>query len=302
MKPVLFMFVSACLLCGFILPAEAQKLTPMRVTAERVNLRAKPTLNAEVVGQLQENAQVSVRSIQDEWVEIVPPETIDLWVHRDFVRMGVVQTKNLNVRAGPGINYNVVGDLNRGDAVVPRGEFGEWLKIAPPENSSLWMHSEYVESVRPSFIRRSPQPAPQPQPATTRATVRRPAPVITPVPPAAPPQEPQMVVQAAATGEESQLPDNWELVPLEGQGKRVEREGVLRQVGFLLGRPTRYRLVRYEGNTLVTICYIRGNRAQLNDWIGERLLIRGREYWIKDSEYPVLIVEQLLPRLQRLPR
>ena len=295
----LTILITAILVCGAIPAISAQRVTTMKVSGERVNVRARPSLNAEVVGQLSDGQTVSVKSIQNEWVEIVMPTTMDLWAHKDFVRMGTVQTKKLNVRAGPGINYNVVGVLQRGDQVIPRGEFGEWIKIAPPEAASVWIHQDYIERAQRVDKKRAARRKRTVEPSV----VRRPVPVAVPAHTRASQTQPRVVVAAVDGGAESQLPADWKLVPLEGQGKQVEREGILRQVGFLFGRPTRFRLVRDDGNnTLVTICYVRGNRKQLDDWVGERLMLRGREYWIRESEYPVLIVEQMIPRLRTLPR
>jgi len=84
---------------------------PVTVTADRVNLRAAAREMAEVVGQVNEGTVLASKSIGQKWVEIVPPETVNLWVHRDFVHDGIVATRKLNVRAGPGINFSVVGRL-----------------------------------------------------------------------------------------------------------------------------------------------------------------------------------------------
>jgi len=92
------------------------------------------------------------------------------------------------------------------------------------------------------------------------------------------------------------VPEDLKLIPLEGQGKMVQREGVLRLAGFVFGRPSRYRLVRQEGNRIETLCYVRGNNAQLSTFTGRRLLVRGREYWVQGVRDPVVIPEQIIPR------
>ena len=122
---------------------------PVRVLSDRVNLRAAPQLTAEVVAQVDENDVLQAREIGAEWVEVVTPTNVDGWIHREFYVDGRVNVKKLNVRAGPGINYKVLGEMRRNDPVEVRGEFGEWLKIAPPPDSSVWISSAYVESARP---------------------------------------------------------------------------------------------------------------------------------------------------------
>ncbi|HDL77883.1 MAG TPA: SH3 domain-containing protein, partial [Lentisphaerae bacterium] len=83
------------------------------ITGDRVNLRSRPGPKGEVVAQLSKNTRVRVRSVQGDWLEVVPPQSVDLWVHSAFVSNGVVTVRTLNVRAGPSINYWVVGRLQK---------------------------------------------------------------------------------------------------------------------------------------------------------------------------------------------
>ena len=284
-----------------VLPAEAAT-TRGQIIGDNVNLRAKDLPEAEVVTQLNDGDAVEIKGNSGDWAEVVPPEKADLWVHKDFVQDGVVRGKTLNVRAGPGINFNVVGTLSRGDKVTVRGEMTEWYKIAPPAACSLWVSRQYVGSPskpKPEPERPRPVVPPARQTATVPAPVRRPddARVEQPAPQRQTVTIPPRVVAAApaAEGVQSDLPANWKLIPLEGQGKRIERSGRLRSVGWRLRRPSHFRLVRYlDSGRFETICYIRGNREQLSEWVDEEIGIRGREYWIQNEKYPVVVVDQLM--------
>jgi len=271
--------------------------TKVRINGQRVNLRSRPELNAEVVGQMAEGDVVVAKSFEGQWVEIDVPESIDVWVHGDFVSDNRVVASRLHVRGGPGINYGVLGELERGDTVTRRDEFGEWLKIAPPTGASVWVSRDYIEVLQPEkpampAVRTHVAEARQRQPVSsaTRQPVTRASRSVVPVKP----QE-----EAPEEAEEKpQVPPDMKLIPLPGQGKLVQREGVLRLAGFIIGRPSRYRLVRQQGNRIETICYVRGNNAQLGGFVGDRLLIRGREYWVKGVKNAVVIPEQIVPRAQ----
>lgn len=298
-KRFLTAFCAALWLAG---QAAGAAETRVRVTGQRVNLRARADLGAEVVGQVPNGEVLVARSFQDDWVEVVPPDSVDLWVHRDFVRDNIVTASKLYVRAGAGINYSVVGSLSRGQYIAPKGEFGEWIRIAPPTDASLWVSRGYVEVLQPEkpvparVQRAAPAavPAPTPAAAPAAATVVRPAPSrVTPVPPQA--------VAAPAEVAQPRMPTDLALIPLEGQGRSVQREGVLLVSAFVIKRPSRYRLVRQVGNRVETICYIRGDRGEIGSYVGERLLVRGREYWVKGVRYPVVVADQVIPR-QSSPR
>jgi hypothetical protein len=91
-------------------------------------------------------------------------------------------------------------------------------------------------------------------------------------------------------------PPGLALIPFEGQGRSVQQDGVLKYTGHLLNRPARFRLVKSEGHQLETLCYVYGNDTQLNTFLGRRLLIRGREYWVRGVQVPVVVPDQIIPR------
>jgi len=282
----------------------------VRVVGQRVNLRAQADLKAEVVGQVADGEILEARSIGDAWVEVAPPDSVDLWVHKDFVQGGKVVATELKVRGGPGINYRVVATLPRGAEVKVRGEFTDWLKIAPPPGASLWVSRSYVEPVgasRPPAAESAAAPAGADAPADSAPTVA--ASSIPPPPPVSPSAPPppapaagtmasQRVVRVQ-TGREPVVkppPAGLVLIPFEGQGRSVQQDGVLKHAGNLLGRPSRFRLVNPGGNQLGTLCYVYGNNAQLETFVGRRLLIRGREYWVRGVQYPVVVPDQIIPK------
>lgn len=299
MKQLFVLIVTWACLAG---PTSGQDTTPVRVTGQRVNLRAKADLQSEVVGQVGDGDVLSVKSFQDEWVEVVPPESVDLWVYREFVQDNKVAGTKLYVRAGPGINYTVVGMLGRDEKISPRGEFGEWIRIAPPASCSLWVSRAYLEGGAPEKARPPPTPPEAVSPLAPSAAKPAEPPVVTVAPrPVAPvvraPAEAPATVAAPPRKVSGPVPPaDLQLIPLEGQGHSVQREGVLRLAGFVIGRPSRFRLVQYIGSRIETICYVRGNNAQLTELLGQRLLVRGNEYWVRGVRHPVVIPEQIVPR------
>lgn len=264
-------------------------LTPVVVHGARVNLRAKPAADAEPVGKVAEGAVLQAKSFRDDWVEVVPPESVELWVHRDFVKDQTVTAEKLYIRTGRSINHSVVGTMARGEHLTVRGEFQDWLKIAPSPAASLWVSRKLVEL----------QTAPPVKAAEAGPALPPPPPVaITVTETNAPTATAGALEQTVAPVAGDFLPADIKtsLVPLEGQGKVVQLEGVLRVVGFGFRQPSRYRLVRLEGRSVATLCYVRGNSEQLNSLLDQRLLIQGRQYWVHGADYPVIIPERISPR------
>lgn len=290
----------------------AETGTAVKVTGKRINLRARPELTAEVIGQVGDDIILWALTFQDEWVEVAAPESVDVWVHKDFVADSRVVADRLYVRGGPGITWQTVGQMARGDPVVIRGEFGDWLKIAPPPSCTLWVSRKYVEVLEPK------KPAPPPPVAAVRESPPQPAPrestrgvTVASRPAVASRDRAQATTGSSAASEPvapvsadttpAPPPPDLKLIPLEGQGRRVQREGYLRLAGFVLGRPSRYRLAVQQGQRIQTICYVRGNNSQLASFLGRRVLIRGREYWVRGVKDPVLVPEEIVP-YARSPR
>ncbi len=295
---------------ALVATAGAEELSA-RIKADRVNLRAKPDTSSEVVAQANAEDRLAVVSVRDEWVEVVPPDAVDVWTHTDFVKDGVSTVSALNLRAGPGINYSIVGTVGRGGAVAVRGQFGEWLKVAPT-HATLWVSRPFVDIVSPVAAVGAPvpvvspsvvsEPPPPAEPALELPMLppAEPAPPVTAMPlselPPAPPISP-VVAPAPGAAIAVPPPPDLRLVPLEGQGRSVSREGELKPAPFLFGRPSAYRLVKKEGVQLVTVCYIRGNSAQLNSLMNEQLTVFGREYWVQGVKQPVVVLERIERRV-----
>ena len=287
------MVFAGSLVCALSQPLRADDHVAA-IKNDRVNLRAKPDLSAEVVSQANAGDRLAVVSLQDGWVGVTPPAGVDVWAHRDFIKDGTSTVKSLNLRAGPGINYSIVGTLNRGEAVEVRGQFGEWIKVAA-DRATLWVSSEFVDVVTPV---RMGEPIPVPvaasdvAPSTPTTESASEGSVVLPAPEPvamAGVQEPAPVLAPSAKAPPADL----RLVPLEGQGRLVQREGELKPAPLLFGRPSSFRLVKREGVQLVTICYVRGNTAQLNSLMNENLIVHGREYWVQGIRQPVVVLERI---------
>ena len=140
----------------------------LEVTGDRVNLRAEPRADAEVVSQVSRGDALFTDKLVGNWIEVVPPESSDLWVYGELVKDGVVAVSKLRVRAGRGINYPAVGRLEKGDKLVVRATVDGWLKIAPPDGCSLWVSSSYVRPAKADPAGMVAKPAPvkklKPQP------------------------------------------------------------------------------------------------------------------------------------------
>lgn len=315
MKKLFFSSITCVCLasCGL---GQNSPLVKVRILKDNTNLRAKPALNVEVAGQAAANQELTLKSMEAEWVEVVAPTNIDFWVLGDYLKDNVVVCRQtVNVRAGPGINFSIVGQLTNNVKVEARGSHADWVKIAPPENCSLWVSRSLVALVPQTAV--SPAQATPPKPPTVEPAAACPSEPVTPAGKIVPddakkpetkeapkPAEgtgvfPVIKRGEAQSGEEKETaairpPAGLDLVPDIVQGQRKQFEGVLRPKNFLVRSPSNFRLVVYEEGRPHTVCFVKGNRAQLDVLLFRELIIYGRQYWVRRQRYPVLVPEKII--------
>jgi hypothetical protein len=108
-------------------------------------------------------------------------------------------SQGVNVRGGPGTNYNVVGYLNPGDKAPVTGQYGGWWQIVY-DDAPGWVSGEIVTATDVEDV-----PEVQPPPAPTRPPV-----TATSVPPA-PTAVPPTAAPPPATGTRGLVADDYQV-------------------------------------------------------------------------------------------
>lgn len=258
------------------------------VDATRVNVRALPKMNAEVVCQVEFGQTLEFKSLGGtNWVEIVPPSSVSFWVHQDYLQGDTVVSSKLNVRSGAGINYSVVGRLKRHDQVIRKGNFSEWVEIAPPAESSLWISRSLVKF---------PEVQAQAEPVFEEEPLEEAVVATVEVRPQALQKDTKPLLKPKAAVAPPPAPEHLDLIPLPGQGRVVKREGYLR--GYLLkgSAPSRFSLEDNTSGAKRTICYLDETDPRLKEFRGKNVIIQGREYWVQGEERPVLVPQAIVLR------
>ncbi len=259
-----------------------------RVTADRVNLRAKPTPDAEVVGQVSSEAVVRVQRTDGEWAQIAPPTNLGVWVNAAFVRDSVVAADRLLVRAGPGAAFREIGVARRGDRLDSIETRGEWIKCQAPTDVTVWVSA--------SLLAPAEAAVPAPEPAVPQAAQLEPAVGI-----AAATGTPVGVASGPGSAELPAGLSRESLAAVLGQGGIVERQGTVDRVPAAFLHCSSYRLVVEEAGRVVTVCYLRGNDEQMPSLLGRRFSMRGRAYWLKAEPVPLLFPIEIKPLADQPP-
>jgi SH3-like domain-containing protein len=184
------------------------------VKENRVNVRGQPSLVGEVITQLQKGERVVVleevtvakpkTNEPPKWARIHMPTNTPVWVFASFVDPAskTVKVSRLNLRAGPGENYSVVGRLERGAPVIEIRRVDDWMEVETPPGAYAFVAAELLTKgelaalpppTKPEPVHSTPATAPPPPVAHTE-----PAPGETTSAPLPPSPAPQHVNPLAA--------------------------------------------------------------------------------------------------------
>lgn len=189
-----------------------------------------------------------------QWAKIAYPSSAHVWVDSKYVdASGTVKSKKLNLRAGPGENFSVVGIVDQGTSVSQIQTKGNWMEIQPPSNAYAFVAARYLAQENIAATAPSPTPTETPETAPTPTQVpQQPEIVMTPPPPAAPPQ------------------------PEAPQTRVVQHEGVVGTVGSPTA-PEDYKL--YDPNTKTDIDFLHAAAPDIDfsKMVDDQIIVSGQE-------------------------
>jgi len=312
------------------------------VTRDRVNVRGQPTMFAEVITQLRKDETVVVleeiklarprAGEPAEWARIQMPSNTPVWINATFVDpiSKTVKARRLNLRAGPGENYSVVGWLIKDAEVKEIRVVDDWMEIEAPTNAYAFVACEFLEKKAPAAppplpsVAPKTEPPPEAKPATPPAPApagKPPEPAPTPPPapkdetPAAPATGPPAAPDTARPPEEAPLPapeqktveapaapvvrEETPLIteaapaPAPPAKRIVRREGVVKST-VSIQAPTQFELASTTTGKVINYLHPTRPEQKLQTFKGRRVVVTGQELidprWPKT---PVLDVETI---------
>ncbi len=256
------------------------------VSANHVNVRSKAGLVGEVMTHLTNGSPVTVieeinlkKSGPDEpsaWAKILLPSETHVWVKTSLLDTNnTVSSKKVNLRAGPGENYGVLGTMNKGDAVQVMDTKGEWTQIQAPTNAYAFIAAQYLKQEEGTTVAANPTPTPE-TPTTTTTMPEMPT-------VAAPPTEAPGAggMTTTTTAPTTTMPTMTEtpMTPVTQEPpppRIVEHEGVVRG-SFSIQAPTKYQLVSPDTKQPINYLYTTSTNLDLSRYKGMHIIVTGEE-------------------------
>jgi lipopolysaccharide export system protein LptA len=122
---------------------------------------SEPRADAALLGELSGRMPVKVLEIRNDWVRIVIPSGINVWVFASYIveeRNGEarVDGRGVRVRWLPKTNSRIVGILAHGEGVRVLGTQNQWKQISLPPSIGAWVpvsQLKMLENISPAWRR-----------------------------------------------------------------------------------------------------------------------------------------------------
>ena len=305
---------------AFTAPTVTLNPGPAEVAVDNLNVRGQAGLKGEFITHVSKGSTLNVLSQINldkpkagepaAWAKISLPTNVLVWVHSSFIDSTnkTVVPKKLNLRAGPGENYSVLGVIEHGTTVSEVITKGDWTQIEPPASAyafvaAIYLKQESSGTMMPTNIPASPETAVTPiaaipEPPATPTTVSE-TPAIVTQPPATVPAPPQNTGALAVpppqlTAPSLVLETNTFVEDTNPPPPRiVTHEGRVRSSVSIVA-PTYFELYDPANNKAINYLYSTTTNLNLSRYDGFHIVVTGEEgldsRW-KDT--PVLTVQRI---------
>jgi uncharacterized protein YgiM (DUF1202 family) len=154
MRLTVVVLIASVVMLGLISTASGAEIADSkfpftgRTNAYDINVRSGASLNYEIITVLKKDELVLVKGERLDWYSIRFPAEILCWVTKNFIdEDGTVNSRNVNVRSGPGLKHKVIVQVDRDDRVriVKTSADGKWLGIVPPQGARLWVYKKFID-------------------------------------------------------------------------------------------------------------------------------------------------------------
>lgn len=226
------------------------------VKAGTLNVRAGPSGNYNIVGQLKRNDVVVRKGEKGDWIQIMPTPAMSLFISKDFVK-----PKN--------------PELARQQVTPPQSlpPESQNLSIGRPAGADAGKLPVEVARVNPIPAPNVPAPSPRRIPDT-----------VGPV---------KAVNPGVIEPKSIPIPQGQSLLPISGQGQAANRQGVISSYLFKGNGPSKYYLSIDTGEGLQIVCYLDNPDGQLNAYRGKGVMASGWDYWVKGQKLPLMVVDTI---------
>lgn len=132
------------------------------INIDNVNIRSGPDTIYGVVDMLNQGTGVEILGSEKNWYQIKVGQ-LNGWVRNDLINLQKeyqlqVTANGVNLRSGPGTNYDIVGSANQGEILTLLDITGDWYQVQTSVGLQAYIKAEFTQTTEKA----TPVPAPFP--------------------------------------------------------------------------------------------------------------------------------------------
>ncbi len=132
------------------------------VKNDGVAVKAGDNENFESLCVLSKSESVKIIDRRYSWFKILLPRKAVLYVNKDYINLtsdekgiGIINASHVNLRAGAGTRYSIIGQISKPEKVSILSEDMGWYKIEPPYGAAGWIRSNQIDIAEENEIKNS---------------------------------------------------------------------------------------------------------------------------------------------------
>ncbi len=142
-KALLFLFTAFL----FLTATTAGAAEYASVAKNGANIRSGPGSNYELLWEVGKGYPLRILQQQDKWSEVVDFEGAKGWIITLLLsdqKTVIVKGKDINLRVGPGVNYEPVALVKYGVIFTPLDRDGDWVKVKHADGTVGWLRDTLI--------------------------------------------------------------------------------------------------------------------------------------------------------------
>lgn len=124
------------------------------IRRDGVNIKAGDNANYENICALDKSDPIKIIGKRYSWYKVLLPKKAYLYISEDFIELtpdekgiGIVTGFNVNLRAGPGTKYSILGQVSKSEKVNIISKEDGWYKIEAPYGTAGWIQDSHLDLV-----------------------------------------------------------------------------------------------------------------------------------------------------------
>ena len=131
------------------------------VMAQAVNVRLGPGLNYHISAVVKKDSELEPIKSLNGWVRIILPDGETGWISEKYISLNNKNEKNeriyvtgqrVNIRIGPGVNYNKMAEVKEDDELERIRSLNGWAEIRLPSGETGWISEKFISEYDDGFV------------------------------------------------------------------------------------------------------------------------------------------------------